>query len=151
MSKLKLLGIITVVLFLCNVTLMWQVWKGNKMPERRGEGPRLEIIARLRLDDAQIKEYDILVGEHRSMMRQKEEEIRILKKAVYLTLISDSSSRDSLIQCIANQQKEVEHINLDHFADIGKLCHLDQKEDYNKLVADLSELFMHKKPPPGRR
>jgi hypothetical protein len=128
---------------------MWQLWKSTK-PRERGEGPRLEIIDRLRLDEKQVKQYDVLVQEHRSMMRQKEEEIRGLKKSLYLTLLGDTASRDSLIQQIAWQQKEVEHINLSHFADIGKICRPEQQASYKKLVSDLSELFMHRKPPPPR-
>lgn len=128
---------------------MWQLWKGNK-PREAGEGPRLEIIARLNMDEKQVKQYDILVQEHRSLMRQKEEEIRGLKKSLYQTLLGDTASRDSLIQQIAWQQKEVEHINLGHFADIGKICRPEQGDAYKKLVSDLSELFMHRKPPPPR-
>lgn len=119
----------------------------NNKPGKRGEGPRMEIIARLNFDDKQVEQYDIHVHQHRSQMNMKEDEIRSLKKALYKTLLSDSSSRDSLIQLIANQQKDVEQINLQHFSDIGKLCRPDQQERYKLLVSDLSELFMHKKPP----
>ncbi len=128
---------------------MWQLWECNK-PRERGEGPRLEIISRLKLDEKQVKQYDVLVQEHRSQMRQKEEEIRELKKSLYQTLLGDTTSRYSLIQQIAEQQKEVENINLRHFADIGKICRLEQQASYKKLVSDLSELFMHRKPPPPR-
>ncbi|MES2479844.1 MAG: hypothetical protein V4561_12215 [Bacteroidota bacterium] len=149
MSKIKLLIIICTILLLSNVLLMWQLWERNK-PRERGEGPRLEIISRLKLDEKQVKQYDVLVQEHRSQMRQKEEEIRELKKSLYQTLLGDTTSRYSLIQQIAEQQKEVENINLRHFADIGKVCRLEQQVSYKKLVSDLSELFMHRKPPPPR-
>ena len=147
MSKLRLLVVVCIILLLSNVLLMWQLWESNK-PRERGEGPRLEIIARLRLDEKQVKQYDFLVQEHRSLMRQKEGEIRELKKVLYQTLLGDSTSRDSLIQQIAGQQKEVENINLRHFADIGKICRPEQQASYKTLVSDLSELFMHRKLPP---
>lgn len=149
MTKVKLFVIISTILLLSNILLMWQLWKNSK-PERRGEGPRREIITRLNLDEKQVMQYNVLVNEHRSLMRQKEEEIRSLKKSLYQTLSGDTSSRDSLIQLIANQQKEVEQINLSHFADIGTLCRPEQRADYQKLVSDLSELFMHKGPPPPK-
>lgn len=149
MSKVKLLVLVCSILLFSNVVLMWQLWKHNK-PERRGEGPRREIIARLKFDEKQVLQYDVLVSQHRSLMRQKEEEIRSLKKSLYQTLSGDTSSRDSLIQLIANQQKAVEQINLSHFADIGTLCRPEQQADYQKLVSDLSELFMHKGPPPPK-
>lgn len=149
MSKIKLLSLVSLFLLLCNVMLIWQMF--NNKPGKRGEGPRMEIIARLNFDDKQVEQYDILVHHHRSQMNMKEDEIRSLKKALYQTLLKDSASRDSLIQRLAEQQKEVEHINLSHFSDIGKLCHPDQQDRYKQLVGDLSELFMHKKPPPHRR
>lgn len=149
MSKLKLFVIISSILLLSNVVLMWQLWKNNK-PDRKGEGPRLEIIARLKFDEKQVRNYDVLVNQHRSLMRQKEKEIRSLKKSLYQTLSVDTGSRDSLIQLITNQQKEVERINLSHFADIGTLCRPEQQADYQKLVSDLSELFTHKRPPPQK-
>ncbi|MFA6150574.1 MAG: hypothetical protein WC716_04575 [Chitinophagaceae bacterium] len=148
MSKIKLLSLIALILLLCNLVLIWQMF--NNESGKRGEGPRMEIIARLNFDDKQVEQYDILVHQHHSQINMKEDEIRSLKKALYQTLLSDSSSRDSLILLIADQQKDVEHINLQHFADIGRLCRPDQKDRYKVLVGDLSELFMHKKPPPRR-
>ena len=148
MSKTTLLGVIISVLLLCNIGLMWKLWDGKKFGPQGGEGPRLQIISRLDFDTRQIEEYDVLVHQHRSLMRQEEDKIRSLKKSLYQTLIKDFSSRDSLIMLIANEQKEVERINLSHFADIGKLCRPDQQVKYAKLVSDLSELFMHRKPPP---
>lgn len=145
MSKIKLLSFVSLFLLLCNVMLIWQIF--NNKPGKRGEGPRREIIARLNFDDKQVQQYDILVNQHRSQMKMKEDEIRSLKKALYQTLLSDSSSRDSLILLIADQQKAVEHINLEHFSHIGKLCRPDQQNRYKLLVDDLSELFMHKKHP----
>lgn len=146
MSKIKLLSLVSLFLLLCNVMLIWQIF--NNKPGKRGEGPRMEIIARLNFDDKQVQQYDVLVHQHRSQMNMKEDEIRSLKKALYQTLLRDSASRDSLIQRLADQQKTVEQINLDHFSDIGKLCRPDQQARYKLLVDDLSELFMHKRPPP---
>lgn len=149
MTKVKLLIIVNIILLLSNVLLMWLVWERGK-PEKKGEGPRREIIARLMFDKEQERQYDVLVSQHRSLIHQKEEEIRYLKKSLYQTLVNDTGSRDSLIQIIANQQKEVEYINLSHFTDIGVLCRPEQQAAYKKLVSDLSTLFMHKGPPPSR-
>ncbi len=148
MSKLKLLSLVCIILLLCNLVLAWQLF--THQPGKKGEGPRMEIIERLRFDQNQVEQYDILVHQHRSQMNEQEAAIRKLKKALYQTLLTDSSSRDSLIRLIAEQQKTVEQINLQHFADIGRLCRPDQQDRYRLLVDDLSELFMHKKPPPRR-
>jgi Spy/CpxP family protein refolding chaperone len=150
MSKVKILSITVALLFICNVALLWQQWQGNK-PQHRGEGPRREIIARLKLDDKQVMKYDVLVNEHRHQMREKEEEMRQLKKALYQTLLSDNNQRAAIIQAIGQQQQLVEEINLQHFEDIGQLCQPEQQADYIALVADLSDLFMHKRPPPPAR
>lgn len=150
MSKVNILGIAVALLFICNVALLCQQRNGNN-PQHRGEGPRKEIIERLKLDEKQVEEYDVLVHEHRQQIREKEEEMRQLKKALYQTLLTDSSQRATIIITIGREQQAVEKINLQHFADIGQLCRPEQQADYKALVADLSDLFMHKKPPPPSR
>lgn len=148
MSRQKLSILIIGTLLLCNITLMWQVWHTDILSREhsRGEGPRCEIIERLKFDKQQVQQYDVLIQEHRTQMRQKEEEISSLKTLLYQTLTDSSLSKDSLILLIARQQTEVEYINLKHFKNIGTICHPDQKKDYNELVMHLAQLFIPPKP-----
>lgn len=144
MSKIKLLTIAIVLLLLCNIMLLWQ----NNKEHQKGEGPRQEIITQLNLDEQQITKYDFLIKQHRHQIHKKEEEIRQLKKALYQSLVDSSLKRDSLLESISEQQRAVELINLQHFEEIGRLCRPEQQANYKALVQDLSDLFMHKKPPP---
>lgn len=150
MSKTKLLSIVIVLLLTCNLVLLCQQWQNNKETQK-GEGPRKEIIARLNLDEGQIQQYNVLIQQHRHKIREKEEEIRQLKKALYQTLIHEGSKRDSILGSLSEEQRAVELINLQHFEEIGRLCRPEQQGDYRALVTDLSDLFMHKKPPPPTR
>lgn len=147
MNKTKVLIITVVLMFLSNLFLMYWVWNGNHRPPHKEEGPRNEIIERLQLDAEQVKKYDVLIQDHRHQIRTKDEEIGLLKKELYSTLNSNNANRDSLIELLANKQKEVENINLKHFEAIGTLCRPEQQSAYKDLVLSLSELFAHKRRP----
>jgi periplasmic protein CpxP/Spy len=153
MSKVKLLRIITVLMLLCNIFLMYQVWNNTKdKPPRRGEGSRNEIIERLHFDDVQTKHYDEYIYEHREAMGKFDERMRVLKQELYATLLNNqqSTKQDSLINLIANTQKEIEQVNLDHFKKIGSICTNIQKPAFDSLVTQLSDLFMDKRRPQKR-
>jgi periplasmic protein CpxP/Spy len=157
MSKVTLLSAVAVILLLCNIGLMGLYWKksnGTPGGEKDG-GPRKEIIHRLNFNREQVIQYDEMIRAHRSLMHQKDEQMRLLKKALYNTLNGGEAietSQDSIIARIGETQQEIEHINLAHFADIGSLCRPDQQSSYKALVSDLSSLFMHRRPPPpGKR
>ncbi|MDI9320417.1 MAG: hypothetical protein QM530_08100 [Phycisphaerales bacterium] len=147
MNKIKVLIISVVLMFLSNLFLMYWVWNSSHRPPHRSAGPRNEIIQQLRLDAEQVKKYDVLIQDHRLQIRTKDEEIGLLKKELYSTLNGGNEKNDSLIQLLADKQKEVEKINLKHFEDIGKLCRPEQQSAYKDLVVSLSDLFGHKRRP----
>lgn len=147
MNKTKALIVIVVLMFLSNLFLMYWVWNSNHRPHNKEEGPRNEIIERLHLDAEQVKKYDVLIQNHRHQIRTKDDEIGLLKKELYSTLNGGNEKSDSLIQLLADKQKEVEKINLKHFEDIGKLCKPEQMPAYKDLVVSLSDLFGHKRRP----
>lgn len=154
MSKIKLLSIVTVLMLLCNIVLMYAIWDEKKRqhhpPGIAGEeGPRNEIIERLKFDDAQVKQYDAYIREHRVAMNRLDEKMHLLKKELYTTLLSNNvtTKQDSLINLIANTQQEAEHVNLNHFQKIGSICTPAQKPAFEALVNELSDLFMPKRKP----
>ena len=153
MSKVKLLSGITLLMLLCNIILMYAVWARNGQPHpppgAGGEGPRNEIIERLKFDDAQVKRYNEYIHEHRTAMNGLDEKMHLLKQELYTTLLSNNTAakQDSLINLIANTQKEAEHVNLEHFQKIGSICTPAQKPAYEALVTELSDLFMPKRGP----
>lgn len=141
MNKVKLLGIILVIMVLTNIGLCFMIYKN--MQHRRPEGPRNEIIEKLQFDDAQVKQYDVLIKKHRSDIRQAQDGIRNLKNNLYGQLKSPASGNnsDSTISQITTLQKNIEYIHLHHFRDIQQLCRQEQLPLFNALTAEIAGLF----------
>ena len=130
MNKVKLLSIIIVGLLISNLALVCFLFF-KKPPFPKQEGPRDSVIEKLHFDDSQIKEYDKMIGIHRTEILAKENEIRILKNKLYSTLKqSKNDTVDSLIQQLGKVQCEIETIHYAHFEAIKKLCHENQIQDY---------------------
>jgi len=157
MSKTKLLSIAVTGLLLLNLgTLGIFFFNKPSRPHHPGEGPRGEgpkkiIIERLHFDEAQQKEYEILVNDHKSKMFALNDASRALHDALYNLLIAETSIDDAqankLIAEIADNQKALDELNFDHFRKIKMLCKGSQIDDFNKLVGDLGELFSGRRPP----
>ncbi len=152
MNKSKLIGFIAIVLLLSNIALIAFIFLA---PPRRPahEGPRDIIIERLHFDQRQTEDYDKLIEDHRKSIRQKEGEMMQLKNRLYGSLTSgDTNSNDSLETAIGNIQIEIEKIHYAHFMDIGKLCNAGQKDDFDKLITEIAELFSRPmRRPPGKQ
>ena len=144
MKNLKYLQLIIILLVILNILLVLFIFL-RKPP--RPEGPKNIIIERLHFDQRQIDEYELLIDQHRKDIQQNEEEMMILKSALYETLLNENAvEKDSLVKLIGKKQEEAEMINYNHFADIKKICKSDQQKDFKALVHDLGRLFSHKKP-----
>jgi periplasmic protein CpxP/Spy len=141
MSKVKLLGIVAIGLFISNLILIAFIL--NKPGRPAHDGPRDIIIEKLHFDKSQVDAYDELIKWHRAEIIKSDNEIRKLKNQLYSTLLSDSSSsqKDSLINELTKVHSRVETIHYKHFMDIKKLCRADQQNDYNKLTIEIASLF----------
>lgn len=159
MSKLKLLTIAVIGLLIMNIAVVGFLLM-RKPPHPPGErplmtqegGPRNIIIERLHFDGDQVEEYEKLITEHQSAIRQIDDSIRMMKNELYHTLTSDSfAGKDSLVDRLGILQKEIELTHYDHFARIKKICKPAQMEEFNKLTEELARLFAPGKkgsPPP---
>jgi len=123
-----------------------------KKPSHGRHNPKDIIINSLHFDDAQIKEYQILIKRHRHDIKEQKKNIFQTRNALYRSLNQtyDKSKVDSLIQKISLLNKKVEDIHYSHFIDIRKLCVGEQLEDFKKLSKRLSKLFSPKQKPPRR-
>ena len=147
MSKTKFFGMSAAVLLLINLFLICSIFWGR--PHRpRGEGPKNIIIQKLNFDETQVKEYEKLIGWHRTEIKKSEEEIKNLKNQLYSTLTKDSETtiKDSLIKEINNVQLKIENIHYKHFEDIKKLCRPDQQQAYENFTHEVASLFSHEPP-----
>ncbi|WP_288243412.1 hypothetical protein [uncultured Chryseobacterium sp.] len=144
MKNLKYIQLIVILLIISNILLILFIFL-RKPPHP--EGPKNIIIERLHFDQKQINEYENLIDQHRMDIHRNEEEMMMLKSALYENILNENTpKRDSLVRLIGNKQEEAEMINYHHFMDIKKLCRPDQQKDFEELVHDFGKLFSHKKP-----
>lgn len=142
MSKIKLLSIVAIGLFIANLLLIGFIILPNPNHPREG-GPKNIIIKKLNFDEQQQREYDELIASHRAEIRQTEEKIRILKNQLYRTVAQDAAhhTKDSLISELGKAQMQIENIHYKHFEDIKKLCKENQQQEFSNLVQEIASLF----------
>jgi Spy/CpxP family protein refolding chaperone len=156
MNKTKLLGIAVVGLLLLNLgTLALMLFKHNGPNPQGfpppGEGPKKIIIERLSFNEDQQKQYEVIIIDHKAKMKELNRQSRELHDELYsLLMVStiEKDKADSIIQKIADNQKELDKLNFDHFQKIKAICKNDQLEKFNGLVLDLTHLFGPKNGPP---
>jgi hypothetical protein len=149
MKASKLLKILVIGLLIVNLTLVAFI-VFRKPPHPRHNGPRNEIIERLKLDEEQIKHYDALIKKHRNDINQVEGLILKNKNQLYSLLSSpqNPSIKDSLLNEIAELHVSIENIHFNHFSDIKSLCKEDQLPNFNELIKEIAELFTPSKKHP---
>lgn len=145
--KLKsLYRVLVGILIVCNAVLLFLWIKAPKPPSI--DGPKKEIIARLRLDNQQIRQYENLIHEHRKairscnlrMQKTKQNYFKVLKKEnpqlnqVYLTEMIDI-------------EKEINTIHFEHFLALKLLLHQEQIPAFNMLMDDIAKLLAPKGSP----
>ena len=160
MSKIKLLTIAVIGLFLLNIGMIIFMLLGNPLrpglgrPPLRKEAPREAIIQMLDFDKEQAEKYKQLIDQHQSSIRGFDDKIADTKNELYQTLASENIAvKDSLLIVLADLQKQVESVHYNHFKDIKKICRPDQLSDFNKLTKELSRLFSRtagNNPPPPK-
>lgn len=142
MERKKYYIIIIVILLISNVSLIALHFMKPFPPN----GPRNIIIEKLRFNEEQIKEYDILIESHRTSIRHDENEISILKAKLYSSLDSNQTVLDSIVAQINTVQKHIEETHIAHFKEISLICKGDQLKDFQNLTHELAALFGRKKP-----
>ena len=136
MNKQNFYIIIIGVLILINLTLMWLFFNQNNSLKKCG--PRDMIIEALHFDDEQIREYDLLIKDHRILMFKSKSELYNFRKSYFLT---DS---DSALSLLSNSYNNLENINKNHINEIMEICNSSQKEDF-RIVIKENALFNERK------
>ena len=136
MNKQNFYIIIIGVLILINLTLMWLFFNQNNSSKKCG--PRDMIIEALHFDDEQIREYDLLITDHRVLMRKGKSNLYNFRKSYFLT---DS---DSALSLLSISYSNLESINKNHINDIMEICTASQKEDFRILIKE-NTLFNERK------
>ena len=136
MNKQKFYIIIIGILILINLTLMWLFFNQNNSSKKCG--PRDMIIEALHFDDEQIRKYDLLIKDHRILMRKGKSELYNFRKSYFL---NDS---DSVLSLLSNSFSNLENINKNHINEIMEICNSSQKEDF-RIVIKENALFNERK------
>lgn len=147
-------------LVLCNVALILTVWlKPGRQNGPGGETPRDMVIRSLKFSDEQVKQYDILIQAHQESMHRLRNEATKYRQTLFENLQNgnhNSATADSLAQLIANDQKQIEVVTYEHFAQVRKLCSAAQQVTFDQIIGDVTRKMggpMHGPPggpPPGR-
>jgi Spy/CpxP family protein refolding chaperone len=166
MEKDKFLVVTIIILFILNLFTLGYVLFGKDEPffpifsgERPGpegrmedlSGPRdkgpdgrkpdLQIINRLKLTPDQILKFEELKKEHR---KQADELIFQGKKLrdEYFSLLKsefpDSAKASSLLNAIAENQKQLDKATFAHFKKLKELCDGDQKKLFDIFIEELA-------------
>ncbi len=151
MKKNVFLTILVLGLLASNLLLVFLLQRDKRPPHPRE--PKEVIIERLEFDEQQVKDYEVLIREHRSGILKAQSNMKNLRSALYLSLQNetDNTRSDSLIHEIGKLQERMERIHTDHFRKIGELCRPEQQKAFQALLHDLNELFSAKPRPPKHR
>lgn len=148
MNKIKLLSGSTIVLLIINLALVGFIVLG-KSPRPGGSDARKKIIIeKLGFDDTQVQEYERIINNHRTSMRESDQQMRTLKNELYATLTTDTpiNVKDSLILAISRVQINIEHIHYTHFENIKKICKHEQMKKFAELTDELATFFAPPRP-----
>jgi periplasmic protein CpxP/Spy len=120
-------------------------------PAPHSHDPRSIVIERLQFDEAQIKEYDKFIQQHRQDVRANEKQMGQLRAAFYANLNAAAPHvTDSLALEIGRRQSELELINYHHFEAIKTLCTPEQLTHFEAFSEELSRLFTKNPKKPHR-
>ena len=136
MNKQRFYIIIIGILILINLILMSFFLNRNNSSKKGG--PKDMIIESLHFDDEQIREFDLLIKDHRILMRKGKSQLYNFRKLYFLT---DS---DSALFLLSNSYSNIERINKNHINDIMEICTASQKEYFRVLIKE-NTLFNERK------
>ncbi len=130
------------LLVLCNIGLIVTIWlkPHHGEPPPHGASPRDYIIRELKFSDDQVKKYDVLIRDHQQAMRRLRHDAMDYRKQLFANLKNENQKNnfaDSLSQLIAANQKEIELVTYNHFAQVHDLCNDTQKKDFDNIIGEV--------------
>jgi hypothetical protein len=146
MNKQKILLWAVVILVLSNLLLV-TVFGLHLFETPPHERPRKIVIERLQFTPKQIKQYDLLIADHRAKIHDLDEKILANKTALYKDIANGNKNlNDSINLEIGKLQMEVEKVHYQHFQAIQNLCEPSQLPLFKKLLNDIAQIFSKPKP-----
>lgn len=148
MKRETLLTLAVIVLFLLNMaTLGFMVFRGEQ-GLGPPPGPDRLIVEGLRLDKAQIQQFEELKAEHRRQMQERDLQQKATQHQLWQLLRTsspDTTLANSLIDNLAVLEKEKKKRTFEHFQKLRAICRPEQQALFDSLIEEISKVMM---PPP---
>lgn len=150
----KILMFIILFLVLVNSATLILMWM-NRPPflphhGRPGGPPDKIIIERLKLDEEQIKQFEVIKKEHQGQMREINEQSKELHQK-YFELLENENVNDSIAdryeKQLASLSEQREEYTFIHFKKLKAICKPDQINLFNDFVGELGEILAGPPPP----
>lgn len=162
MDRTKLLTITVLGLLIINIGTLSFLFFSSRSNHGGGhgpnhvmmEGPKKIISERLNFDGHQQELFEKIVLEHKEQMHTLSTKARHLHDELFGLLKSENFNanlKDSLLNEISVNQKNLDNLNFDHFQKIKSICKPQQLSAYNELIEELGHLFKREGPPNGGR
>ncbi len=130
-----------IILVILNITLCISVFLQLRPNASFSEKPPEDfIIQSLNLSTDQIKQFEILRKSHHDSILVLQEIGKKLRHAYFDKLKGNTFSPnlvDSLLGEIGNNQKLIEQITFQHFAQVKALCNEDQKRVFDNVINEI--------------
>jgi len=155
MESTKFLKLTIIILLLVNIATLIFMWSNHKRhgghmpPPPHGGAGAFEFLAEeLKLDAAQIKQFDEMRTRHHENVRNVQEKSRDLHHRFFdLLATSDSSAAVQLADSMAQIQKQIELLTFDHFKQVRAICKPDQQKKFDKVINEALHMMAPKPPP----
>jgi hypothetical protein len=130
-----------IILVILNIALCISVFLQLRPKASFSEKPPHDfIIQSLNLSQDQIKQFEILRKSHHDSILVLQEVGKELRHAYFDKLKGNTFTpnlADSLLQEIGNNQKLIEQITFQHFAQVKALCNEEQKKVFDKAIDEI--------------
>jgi Spy/CpxP family protein refolding chaperone len=147
------------LLLAANLFTLGFFWLNKFLPQfANDKGPKEFLIKELDLNSNQQKQYELLIEDHRKLVRDLKKRIGEERNVLY-DLLKEPSQNDSALLAGANQfslhMRDMELVHLRHFKQLRNLCDNNQKIKFDALLHQLSKIMLpnsgkDRMPPPGR-
>ena len=121
-------------------------------PPPPGASARDFLIQQLQLNDAQQKQYDSLIKEHRALVDKFQSALRTTRDSMINLIGNSSADPASLSSRIGYDQSQIEKATFDHFRKLRAICNSSQQQKFDSVIKDALRMIAPAPPhPPGPR
>lgn len=154
MENTRFLKITIIVLLLVNIATLIFMLTGHKRheghipPPPHGRAGAFEFLTQeLKLDEAQIKQFDEMRKQHHENVRNVQEKSRDLHHRFFdLLATSDSAGAVQLADSMAQIQKQIELLTFGHFKQVRDICKPDQQKKFDAVINEALRMMAPKPP-----